>query len=342
MAVITLNQLPEQVKVNYGILVASKPVTLTPFLDLFKKTAPLMSTRARKIEWRYRVDKAKAADLIKRGERIEKTLNGTHFRKVEIEPGIIFASESLTADEITQMQADSNNVFFINGQAIPTAQVIAEEKYGYIKDAIDSALEIMCEKLINNGIVPFADGTSQWDFGLPAPVAKTYNATTGFLKLVKDIDFDYTKKNRKKMTNFLIGETIVDKMLQDTSLQATMLSLGMNNIAAMSANDKAMVIGTFMGKNLEQMPYTFDQNGVTIIPGNVIKCIDTAQLKIGYGAIDVKNPTTKYPDTYLGDYYTGIQEGTDLNPDALLFVKTGAFAIVVDPVSIQTYEITMA
>ena len=54
------------------------------------------------------------------------------------------------------------------------------------------------------------------------------------------------------------------------------------------------------------------------------------------------NPSNNMPDIWQGAYWTDVQVDDKKNATAEMFVKSGFFPVVVDPVSIQTYKVTFA
>ena len=341
---ITLAGLPAQVQTNYGILSGLQPTYPTPFRDLFMSAPMLAGTKSQTIEFSYMIRNVKAAELMKKkGITGIKKIKDNYWRKVVIETGELSAAQSLTADEITLLQPGGNAVWMVGGEMIPTTNQLAQQKIQLMLDAIAIRENIMCTQLINTGIVTSSDGDDTWTFGIPAAQAKTYSDAASFLVMVKDIIQDYRKATGKLPNRFLIGSDIVDKMLIDTALQTTMYNLGMTNIGRdMTSDEKALVIGHFMGQNLQQMDLSFDENGVNIIAGNVIKLLDTSQFRKGQAPIQIINPSTELPDIFLGDYFADTQVDDKKNASAEMFLKSGFFPVVIDPVSIQTYTVTIS
>lgn len=341
---ISIGNLPPQIKANYGILSGLAPTFPTPFRDMFMTAPMLAGTKAGTIKFSYRVGNTKAAELLKKGSISGiKKIRGQYWREVELTPGEIFASTALTATELTQMQPGGNEVWMIGGEIIPTSSQLANEKLQELKDAAAARENIMATQLINNGIVLNSDGIDYIDYLIPAAQTATYSTAAGFLPLVKRIKTDFRKANGVNETDFLIGSDIVDKMLVDSALQQTMFNLGMTNIGKdLTVDEKQMVVGTFMGSYLKQMELSFDADGVQIIAGNTIKLIDRSKFRRGQAPIEIINPTTNLPDIALMDYWTDIEIGTKKNASAELFLKGGFFPIVLDPVAIQTWTITIA
>ena len=341
---ITYSNAATQIITNYGLVIGLPPAYPRPFADMFLQAPLLPGTISETIKWRYPVDKTKAAQLMKRGgNHGVKKVEDTYFVTVTMEPGIIEAVQALTVGELTQLQATGLEEWLISGQRTPTNEMLAADKFMILKEAILERMNIMASSLINDGIVAFANGTDQWDFNIPDEIAKTYSSSTGIITIVAEALRDFQKINRKMPTDFLIGETIATKMLEDAKFQTSMRNLNYSNVASgLTANEQALIIGQVMGKELQQMNLSFDENGVQIIGGTKMKLLDRSQFRRGQGAIPVKNPTTKLPDLALMDYYPTVDEGTELDPTAQLILKNGFFPVVIDPRAIQTYAVTIS
>ena len=341
---VTYNTATPQIITNYGLVKGLPAAYPRPFADMFLQAPLLPGTISETIKWRYQVDKTKAAQLMKRGGNhgVSK-IEDTYFVTVSLKPGVIEAIQSLTAEELTQMKPKGLEEWLIDGQSVPTSQMLAADKFAILKESILERINIMASQIINDGKVYFANGVDYWDFDIPTEISKTYSTSNGIIKIVSEALRDFQKVNRKLPTDFLIGETIATKMLEDAKFQTSMRNLNYSNVAgSLTANEKALVIGQVMGQQLEQMNLSFDENGVQIIEGTKMKLVDRTQFRRGQGAIPAKNPTTKLPDFALMDYYPAIDEGTELNPTAQLILRNGFFPVVIDPRAIQTYDITIS
>jgi hypothetical protein len=342
----TLGQLPAQLKTHLGILSGLQPSMPTPFYDIFKN-APIITGNVQtdKIVFNYLVRKEFAAGLRKKGlgSNAMRKVKDNAWIKVEIEPGEIADSQVLTASELSQLQAGQTEEFIIGTQTIKTNEQLAEMKFQLLKDSVMRRADIMCAQLINDGKVQFSNGIDEYDYLIPAADAEVYNSSSGFLVLIKKLIMNFRKRTGRLPNRVLIGTDIVDAILQDDILQKTMYTMGFNNIANnVVANNLGLVLGQFMGQNLEQMDFAFDEKGTEIIAGNVIKLIDTTQLRRGYAPIDVINPATNMPDKWMGDFWTGTHVESPIDARATLFVKSGFFPILVDPVAIQTANVTIS
>jgi hypothetical protein len=231
----------------------------------------------------------------------------------------------------------------IGGNLIPTGSQFKEEKLQMLKESILQRANIMCAQLINDGKVYFSNSADYWDFAIPAPKAKTYSATNGFLKIVGETLSDYWNANSMDCDTYLIGSDIVGKILQDSALHQTMYNLGLSNVGRdLTVAEQKLVIGTFMGQNLQQTGRTFNEKGVSIIPGNHIKLLNTQKLRQGFSGIEVIDTVTKTPDVVIMDYYADVTVESEIDAYATFFMKSGFFPLVEDPASIQTYAISFA
>ena len=341
---VTYTTAAPQVITNYGLVKGLPAAFPRAFADMFLSAPLLAGTKAETIKWRYPVAKAKAAQLMKRGgNHGVKKIEDNYFVEVSIKPGVIEAIQNLSADELTQMQPGGIEEWLVDGQNIPTSSMLAAEKFAILKEGVLERINIMATQLINDGKVYFYNTDNYWDFDIPAAQAKTYSASNGIIKIVREALVSFQKVNRKMPTDFLIGDTIVDKMIADEAFQNATYKLGFTNIARdMEADDMALIIGQVMGQTLKQMNLSFDENGVQIISGSSMKLLDRSQFRRGQGAIPVKNPTTKLPDLALMDYYPVVDEGTELDPTAKLILRNGFFPVVIDPRAIQSYTVTIS
>lgn len=342
---VKMEALSEQTKTHLGILSEIKPTIPTPFYDMFKnKPVVTGGSKTKKISWAWYLRKTHAAELIAKGSSLPglKELTDNEWRQAEIEPGEIIARQSMTASDITALQPEGTETFLVGGQYVKTSDQIALEKLQIIKDSLARRWDIMCAQLIKDGVVIFSNGVGKYDFGIPNAKKVTYSPTNGLLKLLRKEFTSYKKANGMMPDKCLIGADIVDAILEDKDLHETMRNLNFTNVAKdVVVNNFGLILGTFMGQQLEQMDVAFDEKGKEILPTNQIKLLNTSQFKRGYAAIEVTNPQTKLPDLWLGDIWTGIMPGDEIQPQATLFGKNGFFPIVVDPSTIYTLEVTI-
>ena len=292
MGTITIEGVSPLVRKHIGLLAGAETYKPYPFLEIFKKAQILPMTDGEYIEFDYVKDIVTTAELNKRANsKNTAKVKEPEFRRVQLTPGEIFNSQSLTATELNRMQAGKTQVITIGGQAIDSSEQVSRRKLQRIRESISSRMNIMCTQLFNDGVVRGKDDAILWDFNLPEKRKATYSAAEGFLKLVKKINREYIKINGGMPADgFLIGSEIADKILEDEKLQDTMYKLGMTDIGKdLTADEKSRIIGVFMGQMLKEMPYSFDENGADIIGGNIIKLYNTQMLARGYAGIEIKN-----------------------------------------------------
>jgi len=341
---ITLSGLTPQVQTNIGLLAGTKTYRPYPYWNIFKSAGVLPIGRTGNVEFDYLLDSVVTAKVNKRGNnKAPEKVADREFRRVSLTPTEIFASQSLTASELLQMQPGSVEIMTVGGKAIPSSEQVIQRKLQRLRDSIDARKNIMCTQLLDDGKVYAENGNLEFDFNIPAAVSASYSTSDGFLKLVKDINREYIKNNNGMPADrFLIGSDIADALLQDEKLQTTMYHLGYTNVGQnLTSDEKSRVIGVFMGQNIEEMAYSFNEKGINIIEDNTIKLLNTGMLAQGYAAIEIQN-TQNLPDYYLGDEFIDVQPGDKLNPTAFLFAKSGFMPVVIDPISIQTYNVTIS
>ena len=341
---ISLEGLAPQVQTHIGLLSGTKTFRPYPYWNIFRSAPVLPIGRTGNVEFDYLVDSVTTASVNKRGNnKSPEKVADREFRRVSLTPTEIFTSQSLTAAELLQMQPGNVEIMTVGGKAIPAAEQVVQRKLQRLRDSIDARKNVMCTQLLNNGKVYAENGNLEFDFNIPAAVAASYTAASGFLKLVKDINREYIKQNEGMPADrFLIGSDIADALLQDEKLQTTMYHLGYTNVGQnLTSDEKSRIIGVFMGQNIEEMGYSFNEKGVDIISGTTVKLINTGMIAQGYAAIEIQN-AQGLADYYLGDEFVDVQPGTKLNPTAFLFAKSGFMPVVVDPVSIQTYTVSIA
>lgn len=324
-----------------GVLEGLPQTEPTPFLNMFAN-APVVSSATDILEFDYRVNKNKTAELLKKGSRGKEVQMANDWLRVRIQPGEQIAKDIITADELKRMMAGETEVFRIGGQQIKTSQQLAQMKMQSIKDSIVKRQNIMCAQLINDGNVYFSDGVNSLDYDIPVEKTVNYDANTVILSEIRKMLSDYRKITGLMPDKILIGASIVDKMLGDVKVQDTMYKMGYTNVAqGLEATEKALIIGTLLGQTLEQMDFSFDDKGVEIIADNKIKMLSTSQFRRGYTALNAINPATNLPDLFLGEYWTGIESVDSIGAKATLFGKSGFFPIVIDPKSIQTWNVVI-
>lgn len=314
----------------------------TPFLDLFRNKPNFVSSTL-ELAFDVKINKQTAASLVEKGAKGKGSITPNTWVRKKVTPGDIYDEDSLSATELAQMQAGETEVFLIGGKPIKTGQQLAEMKLQRIKNSIEKRKNIMCTQLINDGKIYDSYGNVMLDYEIPAADTMTYNGSTVFLAEFSKKIAAFRKRTGLMPDRSLIGADIVEKMLGDTLVQDTMYKLGYTNIAQnLTVNEKALVIGTFMGQTLEQMDLSFDAKGVEIIPGNVIKLLATDQLRNGYTAIEVVKDINMAPELWNGDIWTDIENMSKSVAKAKIFARSGYFPIVVDSQAIYTINVTIA
>jgi hypothetical protein len=342
--IITLGGLSPLTRTHIGILAGSKTYKPYPYLDIFKQAPILPTTNAAYIEFDVMEDRVTTAELVERGKgKGTEKAREAGFKRHTVVPGEIYVDQSLTANELLQMQPGQPQVMVIGGVPVTTAEQVSQRKIQRLRESLDNRKNIMCTQALNDGIVVGKGNSILWNNNLQPARTATYSAVSGFLKLVRTINEQYIKSNDGMPADkFLIGSDIADAILKDAALQQTMYYLNMSNIGRdLTANEKTRVIGTFMGQVVQEMGYSFNENGVSIIGGNQVKLINTGMLAQGYAAIEVQL-ASGLPGFYVGDEYIDIQEGTKKNPTASIFAKSGFMPIITDPISVQTWTVTIA
>lgn len=334
--------LSPQQKMLMGAYYAAKPLNNTAWLNLFEKTTPLMS-KTKTLEIDFIKSRNQVADVVKKGAKGRSSENQEYFTKKVITPGDIYQEIELSWDELSQMQAGETEVFIIGGQAVKTGEQLAARKTQWLKTAVNNAKNMMCADVVNNGIAYNTDKTDYLDYGIPSAVSASYTTNDYLLDLLSEHFLQYRKQCGMSQDRTLIGADVARQMLKDSKMQDTMYKLGYTNSAKdLTADEMALIIGTFLGKKLEQMDISPDRHGVDIIPGNVIKMINTSKLTMGYAAIGVKATADSPPESWLGDIWVDIDTGTKSIPKSVLFARSGAFPIVLDANSIYTLNLTLA
>ena len=314
----------------------------TPYLDLFTKGTPWVSETTQ-LEFDYKINKNVGADLVTKGSTGKGIITPNEFKRVKITPGDIVATDVLTARELELMQAGNTQIFRVGGQNIQTGTQLAARKSQYMKNAIAKRKNIMAAQAINGGIVYNTDSSDYIDYGIPTAKTMTYNTSTIFLAELADKFAEYRKITGMNQDKTLIGIDIVKKILGDTKFQDTMYKLGYTNITKdMSVKEAGLVVGVFLGKMLEQADVAFDDKGVDIVNGNVIKMLSTSQLNQGFAAIEVKKTMESAPELWAGDIWIDIDGGSKMVPVSTIFARCGWFPIIIDPNSIYTVNVTIA
>lgn len=334
--------LSPQQKMLMGAYYAAKPLSNTAWLSLFEKTTPIMSV-TKTLEIDVIKSRNQVADVVKKGAKGRSSENQEYYTRKTITPGDIYQEITLSWDELTQMQAGETEVFIVGGQAVKTGEQLAARKTQWLKTAMNNAKNMMCADVINNGIAYNTDKRDYLDYVIPAAVTASYTTNDYLLALLSEHFIQYRKQAGMSQDRTLIGSDVARQMLKDSKMQETMKNLGFTNVAQnLTAYQISLVIGTFLGKTLEQMDISPDAHGVDIIPGNVIKMINTSQLTMGYAAIGVKATSDSPANSWQGDVWVDIDTGTKSIPTSVLFARSGAFPVVLDANSIYTLNLTLA
>ncbi len=314
----------------------------TPFLNLFRDKPSFVST-TEELSFDVKINKALAASLVEKGAKGKGSVTPNNWVRKKVVPGDIYDEDILTAKELAQMNAGETEVFLIGGKPIRTGQQLAEMKLLRIKNSIEKRKNIMAAQLINNGIILDSNGKTMLDYEIPTADTMTYSGTTVFLAELGKKLAAYRKLTGLSPDRTLIGADVVEKMLGDTKVQDTMYKLGYTNVAKdLTADERALVIGTFMGQVLEQMDLSFDAKGVEIVAGNVIKMISTAQFRNGYTALEVIKDINAAPELWNGDIWSDIENSSKSVAKSKIFARCGWFPIVVDSQSIYTINVTIS
>ena len=327
----------------YGIINEVNSYESTSYLDMFRGNAPIPPTILEEVEFDVKVGRTRVAALKKRSEA-GITILSSEWVRVKIKPGMISASIPVTAGDYVKMMAGETEVL-IGGEMKKTPNATLQTSIERLKSAIEQRLNIMCSQAVNNSIVVSNDGTLTWDYRLPKILNVTWDATTGIVKLLSDGIREFRKRNGKLPNKIEIGANIADNMLKDEDFLAQMQSLNTGNrtnIANMSADDKALVIGQVLGKMVEEMDMTFDENGVEIVSDNRLNLLDTTAFRLGYAGIEIKDPVTKLPNMLAADMFVSVDEGTESNPTANIFAKSAPVPVITNTNAVLRYEITIS
>lgn len=339
---ITQSNLSPQQKMLMGAYYAAKPLNNTAFADLFKGGVPIMSA-TKTLEIDVIKSKVQAADVVKKDGKGKPIENQEYFTRKTITPGDIYAEIELSTNELTQMQAGETEVFIIGGKAVQTGTQLAARKAQWLLTSMENAKNIMCTQAINDGIVYNTDKKDYLDYGISPAIPINYKTSDYLLAILSEHFVNYRRRTGKSQNKTLIGADIAIQMLKDTKVQDSMYKLGYTNAANnLSTNDMALIIGNFMGKLLEQMDISPDNHGVDIIPGNIIKLLDTNSLTMGYAAISVKTSSDAAADLWKGDVWVDIDTGKKSDPKSVMFARSGAFPIIIDSNTIYTLSATLA
>lgn len=327
----------------YGLINEVKSFESTTYLDMFRMNPALPPTQLTEIEFDVKVGRTKVASLKKRSEP-GITILSDEWIRVKVKPGMISASIPVKADDYIKMAAGEVEVL-MNGQLVKTPNSVLMNAMERLRSAVDQRKNIMCFQAVNDGSVVSSDGTVTWDYKLPKVENVTWSPTVGIIKILSDGIREFRKRTGKLPNRIEVGANIADNMLKDDDFLAQMQALNTGNrtnIANMSADEKALVIGQVLGKMVEEMDMVFDEKGVSIVGDNRLNLLDTTAFRLGYAGIEIKDPVTKLPNMLAADMFVSVDEGTESNPTANIFAKSAAFPVITDVNSVLRYEITIA
>lgn len=327
----------------YGIINEVMSYENTNYLNMFTGNAALAPTATTEIEFDVKVGRTKVAQLKKRNE-VGTTILSDEWIRVKVKPGMISASNPVSASDYNKMMAGEVEVL-MGGELVKTPNSFLQNGIERLRNSIDARKEIMCAQAVGNGVIVSSDGTVTWDYKLPKILPVTWTTSVGIVKIISDGIREFRKRNNKMPNKIQIGATIADAMLKDDDFLAQAQALntgGKVNIANAIASDKALVIGQVLGQIVEEMDMSFDEFGVSIINDNHIRFLDTTTFRSSYAGIEIKDPATKLPAMLAADVFVSVDEGTESNPTANIFAKSAFFPIISNTNAILRYNVTIS
>ena len=319
-----------------GILSKIEPTEKTFYLDLLK--GPKIKTPVSTIIYDAYVPKYVRAMLIGNDDKTRGNYAGREgYNQFKVTPGKIREYYQLTADEAAYIRAGETAYF--NGNERKASDAIYENVAVYLKNSIISRMDLITAELLSKGEY-YADTGEKISFDIPAVKSRKKNDISdfkSFLRIMKEEINDYKKKSFDTPDRILVGEDIVNDLIDDEFFINQVNKLGLANV---TIDDKYIAIAkVFNYLLLESEPIT-DMKGVSIdiAKGNRMTLLATKRLHVGHAGVDVLD-STGTPKKIAAEY---IMRNTsdELNATALYVGESCFTPIISNPKSVVRIDVT--
>ncbi|MBP9479062.1 MAG: hypothetical protein KBF12_10615 [Sebaldella sp.] len=319
-----------------GILSKIEPTEKSFYLDMLKGTK--ITTPASTIIYDAYVSKYVRAQLIGNDDKTKGNYAGREgFNRFKVTPGKIREYYQLTADEAAYIKA--GELAYFNGVERKAEESIYTNVATYLKNAIISRMDLSTAELLSDGEY-FADTGEKISFDIPAVKTKKKNDISdfkSFLRLMKEEINIYKRTSLDTPDRILIGEDIVNDLIDDEIFRDQVQKLGLGNIMI---DDKYVAVAkVFNYLLLESEPIVgMDGVDIDIAKGNRMTLLSTKRLHIAHAGVDVLD-STGMPKKIAAEYI--MRNDSDVLNATALFVGESAFTpIISNPKSVVRIDIT--
>lgn len=318
-----------------GILSKIETTEKTFYLDLLKGAR--IKTPVSTIIYDAYVPKYIRAKLIGNDDKSAGNYAGREgYNQFKVTPGKIREYYQLTSDEASYIKA--GEIAYFNGNERKASDAIYENVAVYLKNSIVSRMDLIVAELLSKGEY-YADTGEKISFAIPAVKPRKKNDISdfkSFLRIMKEEINDYKRKSFDTPDRILIGEDIINELIDDEFFINQVNKLGLANV---TIDDKYIAIAkVFNYLLLESEPIT-DMKGldIDISKGNRMTLLSTKRLHIAHAGVDVLD-TSGIPKKIASEYI--MRNTSDDIKATALFVGESCFTpIISNPKSVVRIDV---
>ncbi len=319
-----------------GILSKIESTESTFYLDLCKGAK--IATPAGTISYDAYVPKHVRSMLIGNDDKTTaKFANRPNYGNFKITPGKFRENYELSAEDAAYIKA--GELAYFDGKERSAADAIYGSVATYIKNSITSRMDLSVAELLSNGSYRADTGEI---IGFDIPSIKTrkkndINDFRSFLRILKEEINIYKRSSFDTPDKILIGEDIVNDLIDDEVFLKQVDILGLANVMH---DDKHAAIAKVFNYLLTESEPILDIDGgnVDISKGNRITMLSTKRIHKANAGVDVLD-STGMPKKIAAEF---IMRNTsdEINATAL-FVGESAFTPIISNVkSVVRIDIT--
>ncbi len=319
-----------------GILSKIEPTEKTFYLDLLKGAK--INTPAATISYDAYVPKYVRAMLIGNDDKTTaKTKKRPGYNNFKISPGKFREEYVLTADEAAYIKA--GELAYFNGVQRKASDAIYENVATYLKNALYSRMDLVTAELLSDGEY-FADTGERIAFDIPAVKPRKKNDVAdfkSFIRIMKEEINLYKKSSLETPDRILIGEDIVNDLIDDEFFMRQVEVLGLANILQDSKNTAIAKVFNYLLSEAEPI-IDINGGGVDIASGNRMTLLATKRLHIAHAGVDVLD-SAKMP-TKVASEFIMRTASDELNATAKYVGETAFTPIISNVKSVVRIDIT--
>ena len=319
-----------------GILSKIEPTEKTFYLDMLKGSK--ITTPASTIIYDAYVSKYVRAQLIGNDDKTKGNYAGREgYNKFRVTPGKIREHYQLTADDAAYIRA--GGIAYFNGKERKAEDSLYENVATYLKNAITSRMDLIVAELLSEGKY-VADTGEEIKFDIPVVKPRKKNDMTdfkSFLRIMKEEINDYKKKSFDTPDRILIGEDIVNDLIDDEFFINQTHKLGLSSV---TVDEKYVAIAKVFNYLLLESEPIVDMKGVdiSIAKGNRMTMLATKRLHPAFAGVDVLD-SSGMPKKIASEYI--MRNDSDVLNATALFVGESCFTpIISNPKSVVRIDVS--